>query len=369
MSLKNLMKTTTQMPKTRKVEIDKNKVKNNLEQYQKIIAYWRKYPDKFIDYLCSLNPDNSFKFYFFQRMYLRIVMRYKTVYAVFSRGFSKSFLAVMSLMIKAVLYPRAKLATVADGKGQSAQILSSKMQEICQLIPALANEIMWDTRGKISQTSQTKDSVIFSFKNNSIIQNVAMTETTRGSRFQGLLVEECAKIDQDKLTEIIMPTLVISRQVNGEVDPNEVLNQSAVFVTSAGYKDTYSYDKLIQTLCEMVGDPKNAFILGGDWKIPVVEGLQPANFIQSQEMDNSMDEAGFDREYNSIWAGNIEGAFFNTNKFDQCRVLKIAEENYNKGIAAKGYYLLGVDVGRFGSNVGSSKISLIAGTPHYANAA
>lgn len=347
MSLKNLMKTTTKIPRSRKVEIDKNKVRENLDKYQKIIAYWRKYPDKFVDYLCSLNPDNTFQFYFFQRIYLRIVMRYRTVYAVFSRGFSKSFLAVLSLMIKAVLYPRAKLATVADGKGQSAQILSSKMQEICQLIPAFANEIMWDTRGKIMQTSQTKDSVVFSFKNSSILQNVAMTETTRGSRFQGLLVEECAKIDQDKLTEIIMPTLVISRQVNGVVDPEEILNQSAVFVTSAGYKDTYSYDKLIQTLCEMVGDPKNAFILGGDWKIPVVEGLQPANFIQSQEMDNSMDEAGFDREYNSIWAGNIEGAFFNTNKFDQCRVLNIAETSYNKGIAAKGYYMLGVDVGKF----------------------
>lgn len=359
MSLKNLLK-TTQRPVQKKIEIDKNKIRENLEDYQRIISYWRKYPDKFIDYLCSLNPDNTFKFYFFQRMYLRIVMRYKTVYAVFSRGFSKSFLAVLSLMIKATLYPRAKLATVADGKGQSAQILSSKMQEICQLIPALANEIMWDTRGKIAQTSQTKDSVTYSFKNGSIIQNVAMTETTRGSRFQGLLVEECAKIDQDKLTEIIMPTLVISRQVNSQVDPEEVLNQSSVFVTSAGYKDTYSYDKLIQTLCEMVGDPKHAFILGGDWKIPVVEGLQPANFIQSQEMDNSMDEAGFDREYNSIWAGNIEGAFFNTNKFDQHRVLNIAETKYNKGIAAKGYYLLGVDVGRFGC---TTEVVVIKVTP------
>ena len=359
MSLQNLLK-TTQRPIQKKIEIDKNKIRNNLEYYQRIISYWRKYPDKFIDCLCSLNPDNTFKFYFFQRMYLRIVMRYKTVYAVFSRGFSKSFLAVLSLMIKAILYPRARLATVADGKGQSAQILSSKMQEICQLIPALSNEIMWDTRGKIAQTSQTKDSVTYSFKNGSIIQNVAMTETTRGSRFQGLLVEECAKIDQDKLTEIIMPTLVISRQVNSQVDPEEVLNQSSVFVTSAGYKDTYSYDKLIQTLCEMVGDPKHAFILGGDWKIPVVEGLQPANFIQSQEMDNSMDEAGFDREYNSIWAGNIEGAFFNTNKFDQHRVLNIAETKYNKGIAAKGYYLLGVDVGRFGC---TTEVVVIKVTP------
>ncbi len=125
-------------------------------------------------------------------------------------------------------------------------------------------------------------------------------------------------------------------------------------------KDTYSYDKLIQTLCEMVGKPEEAFILGGDWKIPVVEGLQPANFIQSQEMDNSMDEAGFDREYNSIWAGNIEGAFFNSSKFDQCRILNIAETKYNKGISSKGYYALGIDVGRIGC---STEVVVIKVTP------
>ena len=127
-----------------------------------------------------------------------------------------------------------------------------------------------------------------------------MSENTRGARFQSLLIEEVAKVDQEKLTEIIMPTLTVSRKVAGDkADPNEVLNQSAVFVTSAGYKATYAYEKLIDTLCHMVADKNNndAFILGGDWKIPVVEGLQPANFIQAQEMDNSMDEAGFDREY------------------------------------------------------------------------
>lgn len=80
----------------------------------------------------------------------------------------------------------------------------------------------------------------------------------------------------------------------------------------------------------------------------MVEGLQPANFIQAQEMDNSMDAAGFDREYNSIWAGSIEGAFFNPNKFDQHRVLNIAETKFNKGIPTKGFYMMGVDVGRLG---------------------
>lgn len=97
-----------------------------------------------------------------------------------------------------------------------------------------------------------------------------MSENTRGARFQSLLVEEVAKVDQEKLTEIIMPTLTVSRKVAGDkADPNEVLNQSAVFVTSAGYKATYAYEKLIDTLCHMVADKNNndAFILGGDWKI------------------------------------------------------------------------------------------------------
>lgn len=61
-----------------------------------------------------------------------------------------------------------------------------------------------------------------------------------------------------------------------------------------------------------------------------------------------MDEAGFEREYKSLWSGSIDGAFFNPNKFDQHRVLNIAETKYNKGIAAKGYYIMGVDVGRLG---------------------
>lgn len=268
MSLKDLITTTVEKKKSKKLDIDKRSIAASLEDYQRIISYWRQYPDKFIDYLCSLNPDNTFHLLGVQRMYLRISMRYKTVYAVFSRGFSKSFLAVMCLMLKAILYPGSKLATVADGKGQSAAILQSKITEICQLIPALANEIIWDTRGKVAQTTQSKDQVTYAFKNGSQLSNAAMTEGTRGQRFQSILVEECAKVDQEKLTEIIMPTLVISRKINGESDPNEVLNQSAIFVTSAGYKGTYAYEKLIDTLCHAVaGKPNEAFIFGGDWKI------------------------------------------------------------------------------------------------------
>lgn len=298
MALRDLLKTVSRKS-NKKVEVDKKKIRANLSSYQKLISYWRIYPDKFVDYLCSLNPENKFKLYFTQRLYLRLSMRYRNMYAVFSRGFSKSFLAVLSLMLKAILYPGANLITVAEAKNQSSMILQSKMNELCNLIPALRSEIQWDTKGQIAKTQQSKDEVSFVFKNGSIIKNLSMTPSSRGARAQGVLTEEVATItDQAKYEEIVAPMLVISRKVNGVIDPDEVLNQNAIYVTSAGYKGTYAYDKLIDCLCHMVADKEfEAFVVGGDWKLPVVEGLQPANFIQNQEFSNSMDASGFEREY------------------------------------------------------------------------
>lgn len=67
-------------------EITPEVIADNLPKLRQLIAFWRVYPDKFVDYLCSLNPNNSFKFYFYQRVYLRAMMRYKHVYLVCPRG-------------------------------------------------------------------------------------------------------------------------------------------------------------------------------------------------------------------------------------------------------------------------------------------
>ena len=70
-------------------------------------------------------------------MFLRIIFRHKYVYATFVRAWSKSFISIMALMLRCILYPGAKIATVAGGKGQSAEILGGKVDEICKLIPAM----------------------------------------------------------------------------------------------------------------------------------------------------------------------------------------------------------------------------------------
>lgn len=67
-------------------DVNEERVRQDLPDLQKLVAYWRVYPDKFIDYLCSLNPNNQFRFFYYQRIYLRASMRYKHVYCVYPRG-------------------------------------------------------------------------------------------------------------------------------------------------------------------------------------------------------------------------------------------------------------------------------------------
>ena len=76
-------------------------------------------------------------------------------------------------------------------------------------------------------------------------------------------MEECVGIDQDILNEVIIPTMNVNRMVQGQTDSNEQLNKSMIFVTTAGYKNTYSYEKLIEILCRSVVRPKDAIVLGG----------------------------------------------------------------------------------------------------------
>lgn len=161
-------------------------------------------------------------------------------------------------------------------------------------------------------------------------------------------MEECVGIDQDILNEVIIPTMNVSRRIGAVTDPNEVLNKSQVFITTAGYKNTFSYEKLIEILCQSVARPKEAIVLGGTWRTPVIEGLLDRDFVAQLKMDGTFNEASFEREYESKWTGDVESAFFSSEIFDKNRVLNLPEYKPNGRNSAKTYYLMGVDVGRFG---------------------
>lgn len=332
--------------KNKKIGLSEERVRAIIPAARQYIAFWREYPDIFVDFLQTGGDPTRKKelnFFFYQRVFLRAAMRYKYVYMVFPRAYSKSFLSIMVLMCRCILYPRSKLFVTSGGKEQAAGIAKEKVQEICQKIPAFEREIDW-RRGK---TQEGKDYCKYIFKNGSYFDNVAARESSRGKRRHGGLIEECVGVDGTILNEVLIPLMNIDREcMDGTVQEAETLNKSQIYVTTAGWKNTFPYNKLIQLLIRMVLDPEKAIVMGGTWRIPVLVGLQSKNFVQELKQDGTFNEASFDREYESRWSGTVEDAFFNGEVFDRNRKLQQPEYEASGRSSDRAYYVLSVDVGR-----------------------
>lgn len=327
---------------TNKIGLSEERIRAQMPYLRQYIAFWREYPDLFVEFLCGDNPQN-FQLFFYQRVFLRAVIRHRYAYATFPRAYSKSFLSVLILMIRCILFPGSHLFVTTGGKEQAAGIAKEKVEELCKLIPGLRNEIDW-SRGA---SKASKDMVEYKFKNTSVLDIMAARQSSRGKRATGGLMEECILIDQTLLNEVIIPTMNVDRRLSdGSRHKEEVINKSQIYVTTAGWKNSFAYEKLIQILIQQIIEPSEAVVLGGTWRIPVLEELLSKSFIEELKLDGTYNDASFAREYESEWSGDAENAFFSSDKFDKHRVLLQPEYEYSGRSSKSAYYVLGVDVGR-----------------------
>lgn len=328
----------------KKVGLSEERVRAQIPIVRQYVAYWREYPDMFVEFLCGDNREN-FQLFFYQRLFLRAVMRHRYAYATFPRAYSKSFLSVLVLMLRCVLYPGSKLFVTTGGKEQAAGIAKEKSDELCKLIPGLKNELDM-TRGK---TKTSKDNIELIFKNGSKLDIMAARQSSRGRRATGGLMEECILIDQTLLNEVIIPTMNVDRRLaDGTWQEKETVNKSQIYVTTAGWKNSFAYEKLIQLLIQSIIDPSEAIVMGGSWRVPVMEKLLKKSFIEELKLDGTYNDSSFAREYESEWSGDAENAYFSAEKFDRHRQLLQPEYEYSGRSSKSAYYVLGIDVGRKG---------------------
>ena len=132
---------------------------------------------------------------------------------------SKSFLSVLILLIRGILYPGANLFSTAGGKEQAAQILQEKVKDICNKIPAFEKEIDW-SRGK---TKVGKDYCCYILKSGSTIENLAAKESTRGRRMH-------AKKTFMRLGHSRKIYLILFSYKNEGIRLKEVLNRGRIYL-------------------------------------------------------------------------------------------------------------------------------------------
>lgn len=68
--------------------------------------------------------------------------------------------------------------------------------------------------------------------------------------------------DGTALNEIVLPLLNVDRRtVTGELDEEEP-NQQQIYITSAGSKGSYAYDRLIELFAQSIVSPESTFVWG-----------------------------------------------------------------------------------------------------------
>ena len=343
-----------------KIGISEERLKGCISELRKTISFFREYPDLYIDFCvdCAKGNDKKvLKLYTYQRVFLRQAMRYRHIYAVYPRAYSKSFLAVLVLMLRCIFYPGCHLFVTTGGKEQATGIVREKAEELCKLVPGLANEVNFE-RGK---SKSSKEEFSYLFKNGSVLDVMAARQSSRGRRATGGLIEEVILVDGTLLNEVIIPTMNVDRLLpDGTRNEDEIINKSQIYVTTAGWKNTFPYEKLMMILLEQVTGKEKSVVMGGTWRVPVKEGLLAKNFVQQLKLDGTYNESSFSREYDSEWSGDAENAYFSSEIFDKYRILLQPEYEFSGRSSKTAYYVLGIDVGRKGC---TTEVAVIKVTP------
>lgn len=113
MSLKKLLDLSLEREGV-KQGLSAQRLNEQLGNIRHLISFYRQYPDLLIDFMKG--PDSTFQFYTYQRIFLRVVMRHRYVYATFPRAYSKSFLSMMVLMLRCILFPGSQLFVTTGGR-------------------------------------------------------------------------------------------------------------------------------------------------------------------------------------------------------------------------------------------------------------
>ena len=192
------------------VVLNEDYLKEHFDEIGDMFSIFTAYPDIYLDLIKP--QDSNFELFFYQRITLRAVMRYKDIFITAPRAFSKSFITILGLILQCVFIPGTKRFICAPNKNQSAQIAKEKIVEIYDHWPLLRKEVIG---GEISDTPGNfgKDYVTLKFRNGSQFDVVGALDSQRGGRRHGGLIDEIRDHEEQPINEIVLPLMNVSRRL------------------------------------------------------------------------------------------------------------------------------------------------------------
>lgn len=319
--------------------ITEKRIQKKIRLYEQYADLFSSYPDLYLELIKPVG--SKFKLKFFQVMFIRACLRYGRVLTIAPRAAGKSFICILALYLICIFRPGSHVFQCAPGKAQGAKIANQKIHQLWDFFPLLKDEI-------IGGGNFGNDYVRLTFRNKSIFDVMTPLNSTRGNRATCGILDEFRDHMAEDINEIILPLLNVDRpMVNGDKNENEP-QQIQLWITSAAEKGTFCYDKTIELLEQQIINPKETFVWGFDYRIPVLTGLLSKDYLTELKMSPTFNELGFAKEYMSRFVGGSADAWFDYEKLTRARKLINPEtsEKIREGIES--FYIISVDVARLG---------------------
>lgn len=256
----------------------------------------------------------------FQLTLLVMMNKSRTFLWIAARGMGKSFLIAIFVVVRCILYPGTKVVITSGTRGQSINILEKIQTELMPNSANLRNEI------DMNESKFSGQDAKIVFKNSSYIKVVTASDNARSNRANILIVDEFRMVKKDTIDTVLKKFLTsrrmppyrdltpAERKAEYAKEPNK-----SCFLSSAYFKDHWSFNKMLDTFKLMLDDSKNDFVCGFPYQLSIQEGLLFPEDVESDMLESDFNEIKWSMEMEARWFGADEGAFFDFDSISKNR--------------------------------------------------
>ena len=256
----------------------------------------------------------------FQLVLLVMMDRARVFLWIASRGMGKSFLIAIFACVRCILYPGTKVVITSGTRGQSINVLEKIQTELLRVSPNLRNEIDMDETKFSGQDAKVM------FKNSSYIKVVTASDNARSNRANILIVDEFRMVKKDTIATVFKKFLTSRRmppykeltEAERKAEYAKEPNKSC-FLSSAYFKDHWSYNKMLDTFKLMLDDNKTDFVCGLPYQLSIQEGLLFPEDVETDMLEADFNEIKWSMEMEAMWFGDEDGSFFDFNSISKNR--------------------------------------------------
>lgn len=280
------------------------------ERLMEGIAYWgafyRKNPQRFVkDYLNIFLKT-------YQKILIYMMIVSTNFMYIASRGSGKTWLVSLYCVVRCILYPGTKICIASARKEQAIECIQKIEEDFLK-------NYGWGSvnlRTEISYISSSVNKPIVEFRNGSWIKCVVSSDSARHNRANIIVIDEFRMVDLNIINTVLRKFLTSPRQPgylnNPEYKHLEERN-CELYMSSAWYKQHWSYRKLQSYFVNMLDDTKKYFCLGLPYQLAIKEGLLSRAQVEDEMSEEDFDPISWSMEMGAEWYGDSEGSYF---KFD-----------------------------------------------------